>query len=621
MSKPTTSENNESKASLFDDTFFDSFGSDQSSNNNAAEETQADRHEASLVDNHTDSNHNPSNTDQSSSITSTDANLDRSEADINSDSSADFNSSLDNKPSLFDGEDEFFKEVKQKEQAVLEEISTEKQTENATNHDEFIESEDIFTDDPHEDLAPLPTDSLDQALTQFETNEQQAFVENTDTEAENTETLVKIDTAESAEEHQVFNANPYAPTGLAQDIALSQLEGDEAINANQDEEAEILAFSSPDLAEETSQAQIENEAIAFDSTTEEPITENDVDLGTLNQASTSSAANLNTETIEEINYNEHASYMPQTKPVYDDSDKELISNLFSDEEHQDSSADETFEEQEEVIADEFKSKAFAYSETIDEPLINTEKKQGLDNRTIFIILFLSILGMIFWGYTSYTSRYTQYGSGRSSRRKPRDRSSTSRNTKKAEIVPVWQTITDFDTKTLNLEGEFVSTSLNRAGRNDPFSMPETVIIALADKDAAIKAGLDASGKPEKISLKAFRASLIGILGTEDSKLAIINLKEASFEILPTVDRSKVIQAATREMRSAKDNTIEVTLNDFIGNWQITEIDRPDGTSMSDPRLVLKRNNETKILSLGKTEELGIYDSNNDFDDLSSFADE
>jgi hypothetical protein len=67
-----------------------------------------------------------------------------------------------------------------------------------------------------------------------------------------------------------------------------------------------------------------------------------------------------------------------------------------------------------------------------------------------------------------------------------------------------------------------------------------------------------------------------------------------------------------------DNTVEVSVGDYIANWELIEIHNPGSNDLSEPFIRLKRGDEFKVLNMGKAEELGIFDEDNLLDDLTGF---
>ena len=159
--------------------------------------------------------------------------------------------------------------------------------------------------------------------------------------------------------------------------------------------------------------------------------------------------------------------------------------------------------------------------------------------------------------------------------------------------------------------------MSNAGRENPFLLPPSAITAIANNRYSGKGGRGRR-KGSRIKKKAYRAAMVGILESDGEIIALVNLKEAAFDVLESVSRSKVLKAAVKAMKKAKDNTIEVAIGDFIGNWEIVEIVGSDYASGTDPMMKIKRAGQYEDIYLGKPEELGIFNAMNEFDDLSDF---
>ncbi len=112
--------------------------------------------------------------------------------------------------------------------------------------------------------------------------------------------------------------------------------------------------------------------------------------------------------------------------------------------------------------------------------------------------------------------------------------------------------------------------------------------------------------------------MIGVIQSDGESIALVNLKEAVFEVADNLTRSKVLKAAIKAMDKALDNTLEVSVGDYIANWELVEIHSPASNDLGEPFIRLKRGDEFKILNMGKAEELGIFDEDNLLDDLTGF---
>ncbi|MBU6197695.1 MAG: hypothetical protein KGO93_09045 [Cyanobacteria bacterium REEB446] len=254
-------------------------------------------------------------------------------------------------------------------------------------------------------------------------------------------------------------------------------------------------------------------------------------------------------------------------------------------------------------------KAFSYSDR-DAAIIKNESEIG----TPIIALVVAIL--LFIGYTVYQKMNERYDTKTSSRRDSRRPKS-----KKIDNLfdfsdkrPVWSAI-KIKSNSAKQEREFIKTSRDTAGRDNPFILPDSVLKAIASGKAR---GTGLAEKTVRSSKKAYRALMIGVIQSDGETIALINLKEAVFEVGDNLTRSKVLKAAIRAMEKALDNTIEVSVGDYIANWELIEIHNPASNDLGEPFIRLKRGDEFKILNMGKAEELGIFDENNLIDDLTGF---
>ncbi|MEB3315572.1 MAG: hypothetical protein VKK32_05115 [Candidatus Melainabacteria bacterium] len=254
-------------------------------------------------------------------------------------------------------------------------------------------------------------------------------------------------------------------------------------------------------------------------------------------------------------------------------------------------------------------KAFSYSDR-DAAIIKNESEIGTPIIALVIAVFLFI------GYTVYQKMSERYDTKTSSRRDSRRPKS-----KKIDNLfdfsdkrPVWSAI-KIKPNSAKQEREFIKTSRDTAGRDNPFILPDSVLKAIASGKAR---GTGLAEKTVRSSKKAYRALMIGVIQSDGESIALINLKEAVFEVGDNLTRSKVLKAAIRAMEKALDNTIEVSVGDYIANWELIEIHNPASNDLGEPFIRLKRGDEFKILNMGKAEELGIFDENNLIDDLTGF---
>ncbi len=258
------------------------------------------------------------------------------------------------------------------------------------------------------------------------------------------------------------------------------------------------------------------------------------------------------------------------------------------------------------------ARAFSYLETDS---LSSVKPENESNSSLIVLLIVILFVGGYWFYQSYSNRYSNISSSRKSRRaRPRKISNVE---KFQEKQPIWAAV-EIEKADKELESTYIRNSLESAGRENPFLLPESAIKAIANNRYSSRGGGRGARKGNSIKKKAYRATMVGILESDGDTIALVNLKEASFDVLESVSRSKVLKAAVKAMQKAKDNTIEVAIGDSIGNWEIVDIVGSDYESASDPLIKLKRAGHMKILYLGKPEELGIFNAMNEFDDLSDF---
>ncbi|NQY80681.1 MAG: hypothetical protein HRT47_10240 [Candidatus Caenarcaniphilales bacterium] len=258
------------------------------------------------------------------------------------------------------------------------------------------------------------------------------------------------------------------------------------------------------------------------------------------------------------------------------------------------------------------ARAFSYLETDS---LSSAKSENESNSSLIVLLIVVLFVGGYWFYQNYSNRYSSLSSSRKSRRgRPKKNTGIEQIQEKQ---PIWAAV-EVEKADKELESTYIKSSLENAGRENPFLLPKSAIKAIANNRYSRGGGKRGSRKGDRIKKKAYRATMVGILESEGDTIALVNLKEASFDVLESVSRSKVLKAAVKAMQKAKDNTIEVAIGDFIGNWEIVDIIGSDYDSASDPMIKLKRAGHMKILYLGKPEELGIFNAMNEFDDLSDF---
>ena len=229
------------------------------------------------------------------------------------------------------------------------------------------------------------------------------------------------------------------------------------------------------------------------------------------------------------------------------------------------------------------------------------------NKNVLIVLAVLLLFLLYFLFNTFMTRNFE----------PRARQ-TRRPPKKEKILakgqevktPLWGIATQ-NSADPEQETRYAKSLIKFTGRENPFAMPQSVIDALK-RQADLE--LLAKQKPDSYKRKAYRATLLGVLTAQNSTIALVNLQEAEFEVIEGTSKQKILQLATKSMDKAKKNTLEMVKGSYIGPWQITKINAPQG-AFSDAKITVVLNGTTKVLSMGRAEDLGIFDPAGDFDDL------
>ena len=256
-------------------------------------------------------------------------------------------------------------------------------------------------------------------------------------------------------------------------------------------------------------------------------------------------------------------------------------------------------------------------ETITEASLDeAEEKQGLKlNRNILIALSVLLLVGGWYGFNSLFNRKVP-GVTNARKRKPPKKEQKSLIAISRELIPVWE-ITSQKSIGKNEERELVNDIYNESGRVNPFVVPDSV---LADLKRTADAEIVSAQKPKTYRRKAYRATLVGVLTSKDNTIALINYQEAVFDVLEGTSRPKIIKLATKAMDKAKANTQEMVIGSYIGPWQITRMDSPKD-AFTEAKVYLVNQGQTKTLSMGRAEELGIFDDEGDIDNLDKSSEE
>jgi hypothetical protein len=249
-----------------------------------------------------------------------------------------------------------------------------------------------------------------------------------------------------------------------------------------------------------------------------------------------------------------------------------------------------------------------YSETSAEDIV--EEKPGIFagvNRNIIILAALILAIMVYFLFANlFKPRYDAVGRKRDPR--PSKQKRVALETK--ELSPLWE-VSAQKARSETSERQLVQTIYKTSGRDNPFALPESI---LADLRKAANAELLKKMKPNTYRRLAYRATLVGVLTSNDNTIALVNQQEASFDILEGTSKSKILGLATKSMDKAKRDTQEMVIGSYIGPWVITKIESPDSI-FSDAKVHIQFNNDKKILNMGKAEELGIFTEGGELDDL------
>jgi len=254
-----------------------------------------------------------------------------------------------------------------------------------------------------------------------------------------------------------------------------------------------------------------------------------------------------------------------------------------------------------------------YSEEKIEEGENEEEKTPMDNllanRNLVILLAVIVLFMGYFIYNKVFNRqYVATGSKRS--RRPALRKEKLALNAQQEQVPVWE-ISNQEGSKYYEELKLVKSIYSVGGRDNPFAMPDSIV---ADLRRKVEADIVKQQQPNNFRRIAYRATLIGVLASKDSMIALVNQQEADFDVLEGTGKIKVLKLATKAMERAKQNTQEMVVGGYIGPWVITKIDSPENAFV-DAKVHVEYKGITKVLSMGKATELGIFTSDGLIDNL------
>jgi hypothetical protein len=254
-----------------------------------------------------------------------------------------------------------------------------------------------------------------------------------------------------------------------------------------------------------------------------------------------------------------------------------------------------------------------YSEEKIEDAENEEEKAPVEkllaNRNLVILLAVIVLFMGYFIYNKVFNRKYITNVSKRSRRLALKKEKIVINTQQ-ELVPVWEVSTQEGSKYYE-ELKLVKSIYSVGGRDNPFAMPDSIV---ADLRKRVEADIVKQQQPNNFRRIAYRATLIGVLASKDSMIALVNQQEADFDVLEGTGKIKVLKLATKAMERAKQNTQEMVVGSYIGPWIITKIDSPENAFV-DAKVQVEYKGITKVLSMGKATELGIFTSEGLIDNL------
>jgi hypothetical protein len=254
-----------------------------------------------------------------------------------------------------------------------------------------------------------------------------------------------------------------------------------------------------------------------------------------------------------------------------------------------------------------------YTEETIEEGENEEDKSPIEkllaNRNLVILLVTIVLFMGYFIFNKVSNRqYVAKGSKRS--RRPAPKKEKVALSTQQELVPVWEIATQEGSKYYE-ELKLVKSIYSVGGRDNPFAMPDSM---LADLRKRVEQDIVDKQPPNNFRRIAYRATLIGVLASKDSMIALVNQQEADFDVLEGTGKIKVLKLATKAMERAKQNTQEMVVGGYIGPWVITKIDSPENAFV-DAKVYVEYRGIVKVLSMGKATELGIFTSEGLIDNL------
>ncbi|MEY3370635.1 MAG: hypothetical protein RLZZ361_1305 [Cyanobacteriota bacterium] len=304
----------------------------------------------------------------------------------------------------------------------------------------------------------------------------------------------------------------------------------------------------------------------------------------------------------------------------DSASEPLTENQFSNSSYQESSSDYNLYDdtasQPEPDENTLPFRTYSSSDYTEEKIEEGESEEDkspieklLANRNLVILLVVIVLFMGYFIYNKISNRqYVAVGSKRGRRPPPKKEQVTL--APQQELVPVWEISSQEGSKYYE-ELKLVKNIYSVGGRDNPFAMPDSIV---ADLKKRVEADIIKKQQPNNYRRIAYRATLIGVLASKDSMIALVNQQEADFDVLEGTGKVKVLKLATKAMERAKQNTQEMVVGSYIGPWVITKIDSPENAFV-DAKVHVEYRGIVKVLSMGKATELGIFTSEGLIDNL------
>jgi hypothetical protein len=269
------------------------------------------------------------------------------------------------------------------------------------------------------------------------------------------------------------------------------------------------------------------------------------------------------------------------------------------------------------VSDEFDPTPFKayysqnYSEEANLSGLSAEPKDKTAaqlNRNILILALVIIVFVLYFLFTNVFNPKYEPKTRRQSRQTVKPKKSIEQIAQ--ESMPLWD-ITEQKSYNLNQETQLATAIYQSSGRENPFATPDSI---LSELRKAAEQAIIAKQEPHTYKRKAYRATLLGVLTSNDNTIALVNVQEADFDVLEGSSKDKIIKLAIKSMDKAKKDTLEMTVGSYVGPWQITKIEAPKD-AFSDAKITVKYRGQTKAVRMGKAEELGIFDEDGGLDSL------